>query len=62
MKNRTLSLIAAVVLTLSAQAAHINTDRSWYLAGEAMKVNVTAAGDSEYAEKTAAVTVRIKVK
>ena len=49
MKNRTLSLIAAVVLTLSAQAAHINTDRSWYLAGEAMKVNVTAVDNAQIA-------------
>ena len=41
MKNRILSLIAAMVLALSTQAAHIDTDRSWYLAGEALKVSVT---------------------
>ena len=41
MKNRIISLMAAMVLALSAQAANIGTDRSWYLAGEAMKVNVT---------------------
>ena len=52
MKNRILSLTAAMVLTLSAQAAHINTDRSWYLAGEAMKVNVSAVDNAliAYAE------------
>ena len=42
MNNRILSLIAAMVLALSAFAANINTDRTWYLAGEAMKVSVTA--------------------
>ncbi len=36
-----MSLIAAMVLTLSISAARIETDRSWYLAGEAMKVSVT---------------------
>ena len=49
MKNRILSLTAAMVLTLSAQAAHINTDRSWYLAGEAMKVNVSAVDNAQIA-------------
>ena len=41
MKNRILSTIAAVMLTLVASAANIETDRPWYLAGEAMKVGVT---------------------
>ena len=31
-----------MVLALSTYAAHIETDRTWYLAGEAMKVSVTA--------------------
>ena len=43
MKNRILSLTAALVLTLSTFAATIETDRTWYLAGEQMKVSVTAA-------------------
>ena len=42
MKNRILSLIAAIVLSLSTFAASIETDRTWYLAGEPMKVCVTA--------------------
>ena len=42
MKSRILSLIAATVLALSASAADFKTDRSWYLAGEAMTVSVTA--------------------
>ena len=52
MKNRILQLIAAMVLALSAQAAHIDTDRTWYLAGEAMKVNVSAVDNAliAYAE------------
>lgn len=37
-----MSLIAAVVLTLSTSAARVETDRTWYLAGEAMKVSVAA--------------------
>ena len=37
-----MSLIAAMVLALSTYAASIETDRTWYLAGEAMKVSVTA--------------------
>ena len=41
MKNRILSLIAAMVLALSTHAAHIDTDRKWYLAGEALTVSVT---------------------
>ncbi len=42
MNNKVLSLIVAMVLALSTYAASIETDRSWYLAGEAMKVSVTA--------------------
>ena len=40
-KKRLLSLIATMILTLSIYAANFETDRSWYLAGEAMKVGVT---------------------
>ena len=39
--KRILSLIATMMLTLGTLAANIETDRSWYLAGEAMKVSVT---------------------
>ena len=42
MNHRIISLIAALVLTLSTFALSIETDRTWYLAGEAMKVSVTA--------------------
>ena len=52
MNNRLLSLITAMVLALSTCAANhlateasgirVETDRTWYLAGEAMKVRVTA--------------------
>ena len=42
MRNRILSLTAAIVLTLSTFATSFETDREWYLAGEAMKVSVTA--------------------
>lgn len=42
MRNRILPLIAAMVLTLSTYAASFETDRTWYLAGEAMKVSITA--------------------
>ena len=42
MKNRIGALIAAMVLGLSTFAASIETDRAWYLAGEAMKVSITA--------------------
>ena len=42
MNHRIISLIAALVLTLSTFALSIETDRTWYLAGEAMKVTVTA--------------------
>ena len=41
MRNRILSLIAALVLAMSTYAVSFETDRTWYLAGEAMKVNVT---------------------
>ena len=41
MNNRFLSLIAAVLLTLSSFAAHVETDRPWYLAGEAMQVSLS---------------------
>ena len=42
MKQKVLSLVVAMVLTLSSSAANIETDRTWYLAGEAMKVSITA--------------------
>ena len=41
MNNRILSLTVAMVLALSTFAASVETDRAWYLAGEAMKVSVT---------------------
>jgi hypothetical protein len=40
--NRIISLISAILLTHSTFAAEFRTDRTWYLAGEAMTVNVTA--------------------
>lgn len=42
MKNRILLLTIAMVLSLSTFAASVSTDRTWYLAGEAMQVNITA--------------------
>ena len=42
MNNRIMSLIAAMVFGMSTFAASVETDREWYLAGEAMKVSVTA--------------------
>ena len=42
MKNKVISLTAAMVLSLSTFATSFKTDRTWYLAGEAMKVSVTA--------------------
>jgi hypothetical protein len=42
MNNRILSLTAAMVLVLSTFAATVKTDRAWYLAGEAMRVSITA--------------------
>ena len=41
MNNRLLSLTVALVLAISTFAANVETDRTWYLAGEAMKVSVT---------------------
>ena len=41
MNHKLLSLIAAMVLVQSTFAANIETDRAWYLAGEAMTVSVT---------------------
>ena len=41
MNSRILSLIATTVLSLSSFATTIETDHTWYLAGEAMKVRVT---------------------
>ena len=41
-KNKVISLAVAMVLSLSTFAATVETDRTWYLAGEAMKVSVTA--------------------
>ena len=42
MRSKIISLIAALVLAPSAFAVGVMTDRTWYLAGEAMRVNVTA--------------------
>ena len=42
MKKRILSLTAVLALALSALAVNIETDRTWYLAGETMTVRVTA--------------------
>ena len=41
MKNRILSLTTAMVMAMSTYAADIETDRTWYLAGEAMKVSIS---------------------
>ena len=41
MNNRIFSLTATLVLAMNTFAANIETDRSWYLAGEAMKISVT---------------------
>ena len=41
MNHKIISLTAAMVLALSTYATTIRTDRTWYLAGEAMKVSVT---------------------
>ena len=41
MNNRIISLISALTLYLCTFASSIDTDRQWYLAGEAMKVKVT---------------------
>ena len=42
MKSRIILLTTAMVLSLSATAVNIETDRTWYLAGEAMTVRLTA--------------------
>ncbi len=42
MSNKILSLTTAMMLALSTFATNVETDRSWYLAGEAMKVSVAA--------------------
>ena len=42
MKHIVLSLMAAMALALNTSAATIETDRTWYLAGEQMTVSVTA--------------------
>ena len=42
MKRKILSLVAAMVLALSSFATNVETDRRWYLAGEAMKISVRA--------------------
>ena len=41
MNSRIGLLIAAMVLSLSTFAASVSTDRTWYLAGEAMQVNIS---------------------
>lgn len=41
MNSRLLSLTVALELVLSTFAANVETDRTWYLAGEAMNVSVT---------------------
>ena len=43
MNNRITSLISALLLALSTFAARVETDRPWYLAGEAMEVSVSDA-------------------
>ena len=42
MKNRIITLTGAIVLSLSTYAVDVKLDHTWYLAGEAMKVRVTA--------------------
>ncbi len=44
MNSRIISLTAMLVLTLSALAIGVETDRTWYLAGEPMTVSVTVEG------------------
>lgn len=41
MNNRIISLIAAMALAVSTFAARVQTDRTWYLAGERMTVSIT---------------------
>ena len=43
-------MIVAMVLAKSTFALDVKTDRTWYLAGEAMKVSVTADAVIAYAE------------
>ena len=51
MKNKVISLAVAMVLSQNTSAASIETDRTWYLAGEAMTVSMTANNDMiAYAE------------
>ena len=51
MNNRITSLISALLLALSTFAARVETDRPWYLAGEAIAVSVSDADASiAYAE------------
>ena len=40
--RRAISLVVAMVLVPSTFATSIETDRTWYLAGEAMTVGITA--------------------
>ena len=42
MHHKIFSLIAAMVFALNTFALSVETDRQWYLAGEAMKVSITA--------------------
>ena len=42
MRNRIWSLVVAMVFALSTFATSIETDHTWYLAGEAMTVHITA--------------------
>ncbi len=42
MNSRIISLVVAMMLVLSTFASSFETDRTWYLAGEAMKVSVSA--------------------
>ncbi len=39
--KKILSITSALLLSFSTLAANIDTDRSWYLAGEAMKLNIS---------------------
>ena len=41
MNNRATTIIVSMAFALSICAANVETDRSWYLAGEAMSVSVT---------------------
>ena len=51
MKSRLFTLAVVAALSLSSFATSVETDRAWYLAGEAMKVNVAADNASiVYAE------------